>query len=51
MGLVGYALISFEADKHGCGIHQWLVHESDFREFSKVNKTGDSAGSVADCCR
>ena len=35
---MAYAVISFEADKHGCGIHQWLVHDSDFREFSKVNR-------------
>ena len=38
MGLVGYAIISFEADKHGSGIHQSQVAESDRREFSKVSE-------------
>lgn len=38
MGLVGYAVISFEADKHGSGIDQWEVAESDRREFSKVRE-------------
>lgn len=41
MGLVGYAVISFEADKHGSGIDQWEVAESDRREFSKVREEKD----------
>ncbi|OJK03796.1 hypothetical protein ASPACDRAFT_57176 [Aspergillus aculeatus ATCC 16872] len=36
LGLIGYAAITFETDRHGSGIHQWAVAASDLREFSKV---------------
>ncbi|PYI34862.1 ribosomal protein L36e [Aspergillus indologenus CBS 114.80] len=36
LGLIGYAAITLETDRHGNGIHQWAVAASDLREFSKL---------------
>ncbi|PYH93733.1 hypothetical protein BO71DRAFT_354646 [Aspergillus ellipticus CBS 707.79] len=36
LGLIGYTIITFEADRHGSGVHQWEVDASDLREFSKL---------------
>ncbi|OOF97845.1 hypothetical protein ASPCADRAFT_128036 [Aspergillus carbonarius ITEM 5010] len=36
LGLIGYVVLAFEADRHGSGVHQWEVDASDLREFSKL---------------
>ncbi|PWY86157.1 hypothetical protein BO70DRAFT_386434 [Aspergillus heteromorphus CBS 117.55] len=36
LGLIGYAILAFEADRHGSGVHQWEVDASDLRQFSKL---------------
>ncbi|KAL4890898.1 hypothetical protein BDV59DRAFT_209293 [Aspergillus ambiguus] len=36
LGLIAYAIVTFEADKHGNGYHQWEVNATDLREFSKL---------------
>ncbi|GKZ36894.1 hypothetical protein AbraIFM66950_008158 [Aspergillus brasiliensis] len=36
IGLLGFAGISFEADRHGNGVHQWEVDPHDLHDFAKL---------------
>ncbi|KAL2867943.1 uncharacterized protein BJX67DRAFT_380500 [Aspergillus lucknowensis] len=36
LGLIAYAVITIEADKHGNGVHQDTVAPSDLREYAKL---------------
>ncbi|KAL5362334.1 hypothetical protein BJX96DRAFT_177061 [Aspergillus floccosus] len=36
LGLIVYAIVTFEADRHGNGYHQWEVNATDLQEFSKL---------------
>ncbi|KAL2833430.1 ribosomal protein L36e-domain-containing protein [Aspergillus cavernicola] len=36
LGLIAYAVITVEADKHGNGVHQETVAPSDLREYAKL---------------
>ncbi|KAE8373466.1 hypothetical protein BDV26DRAFT_67304 [Aspergillus bertholletiae] len=36
LGLIVYAVMTFEAGKHGSGLHRWEVSPSDLREFLKL---------------
>ena len=40
VGLIGYAMISFEADEYGSGIHMWNVTKQDVTEYAKVSRLG-----------
>ncbi|KAI3006216.1 hypothetical protein CBS147346_3844 [Aspergillus niger] len=35
-GLLGFVGISFEADRHGNGVHQWEVDPHDLHDFAKL---------------
>ncbi|MCJ1463343.1 hypothetical protein MMC07_001950 [Pseudocyphellaria aurata] len=35
-GLIGYVVISFEADKYGSGVHMWNVTKQDVVEYAKL---------------
>ncbi|OGM47030.1 hypothetical protein ABOM_003736 [Aspergillus bombycis] len=36
LGLIVYAVMTFETGKHGSGLHRWEVSPSDLREFLKL---------------
>ncbi|KAF5864279.1 hypothetical protein ETB97_008057 [Aspergillus alliaceus] len=36
LGLIVYAIMTFETGKHGSGLHRWEVAPSDLREFLKL---------------
>lgn len=41
LGLLGYTVITLEADKYGNGIHQQKVAAPDLPMFFKVSTTSD----------